>query len=119
MSGQRNSLPTLYIGQGSRGKMRKLKESPRKRQGRSLLLCACIGRCSRLSFRLAWPSPTTATGSMSRARGWSRTSPAELTRLAHRYGYFDQPHFVKAFKRYYGLAPSQVLADRLGKGDNG
>lgn len=37
------------------------------------------------------------------------TPPAHLTQLAYTYGYFDQPHFIKEFKRFYGLPPSQVF----------
>ncbi|QRG69096.1 AraC family transcriptional regulator [Brevibacillus choshinensis] len=39
--------------------------------------------------------------------------PDRLTQLAHAYGFFDQPHFVKNFKRYYGLLPSQVFGTKL------
>ncbi len=39
--------------------------------------------------------------------------PDRLTQLAHTYGFFDQPHFVKDFKRYYGLLPSQVFGTKL------
>ncbi|MDF2678862.1 MAG: hypothetical protein K0R47_52 [Brevibacillus sp.] len=35
------------------------------------------------------------------------------TQLAHTYGYFDQPHFIKDFKRYYGLVPSHVFGAKL------
>lgn len=41
------------------------------------------------------------------------TPPAHLTQLAHMYGYFDQPHFIKDFKRYYGLPPSHVFGTKL------
>ncbi|MBB6635833.1 helix-turn-helix transcriptional regulator [Cohnella thailandensis] len=39
-----------------------------------------------------------------------RASPATpLTDAAFRYGYCDQPHFIRSFKRYYGLSPHQVF----------
>lgn len=38
-----------------------------------------------------------------------RTPKDQLTQLAHRYGYFDQPHLIKDFKRYYGIPPSHVF----------
>lgn len=38
-----------------------------------------------------------------------RAAPARLTDLAANYGYYDQPHFINQFKRYYGLLPHQVL----------
>lgn len=41
--------------------------------------------------------------------------PDRLTQLAHTYGYFDQPHFIKDFKRYYGLSPSHVFGAKLPK----
>lgn len=34
---------------------------------------------------------------------------AALAHIAAQYGYYDQSHFNKHFKRYYGLAPSQVF----------
>ncbi len=33
-----------------------------------------------------------------------------LTELGYRNGYFDQAHFIKAFKRYSGMTPGQYLA---------
>lgn len=44
-------------------------------------------------------------------------APDRLTQLAHTFGYFDQPHFIKDFKRYYGLLPSQVFGAKLPKPD--
>ncbi|UVI33732.1 helix-turn-helix transcriptional regulator [Paenibacillus spongiae] len=34
---------------------------------------------------------------------------SRLTDLALKYGYYDQSHFIRHFKRYYGLAPKQVI----------
>ncbi|QYR19679.1 helix-turn-helix transcriptional regulator [Paenibacillus sp. sptzw28] len=28
--------------------------------------------------------------------------------IAVKYGYYDQPHFIKSFKRYYGILPKQL-----------
>lgn len=38
-----------------------------------------------------------------------RGSRGSLSELAFKYGYFDQPHFNRTFKRLYGLAPGQVF----------
>lgn len=38
-----------------------------------------------------------------------RGSQSRLTDLAAKYGYYDQPHFIHHFKRYYGLSPNQVF----------
>jgi AraC-like DNA-binding protein len=35
-----------------------------------------------------------------------------LTDLAMRFGYFDQSHFIKEFKQFSGLAPSQYFEER-------
>lgn len=32
-----------------------------------------------------------------------------LSDLAAKYGYFDQPHFIHMFKRFYGLTPHRIL----------
>ncbi|MCD9026405.1 helix-turn-helix transcriptional regulator [Cohnella silvisoli] len=32
-----------------------------------------------------------------------------FTDMAVKYGYYDQPHFIHNFKRFYGLAPKQVF----------
>lgn len=34
---------------------------------------------------------------------------SRFTDIAVKYGYYDQPHFINSFKRYYGLAPNQVF----------
>ncbi|MDQ6423460.1 helix-turn-helix transcriptional regulator [Paenibacillus sp. LHD-117] len=34
---------------------------------------------------------------------------SSLADLATKYGYYDQSHFIKSFKRYYGLLPTQTL----------
>lgn len=31
-----------------------------------------------------------------------------FTELAMKYGYYDQPHFIKSFKHYYGMLPSEL-----------
>ncbi|WP_409342881.1 DUF6597 domain-containing transcriptional factor [Paenibacillus sp. MBLB4367] len=31
-----------------------------------------------------------------------------LTSIAMKYGYYDQSHFIKSFKRFYGLLPTQL-----------
>lgn len=38
-----------------------------------------------------------------------RGSQSRLTDVAAKYGYYDQPHFINHFKRYYGLSPNQVF----------
>lgn len=38
-----------------------------------------------------------------------RSSSPPSAEVAVKYGYYDQSHFIRNFKRYYGLAPSQVL----------
>ncbi|WNC16376.1 helix-turn-helix transcriptional regulator [Brevibacillus brevis] len=43
-----------------------------------------------------------------------KTPHARLTDVAQTYGYFDQPHLIKDFKRYYGLQPSRVFAETRG-----
>lgn len=37
-----------------------------------------------------------------------------LTELAYRFGYFDQAHFIKDFKRYTGMTPGQYLRAHVG-----
>lgn len=37
-----------------------------------------------------------------------RTSGASLTSIAYECGYYDQAHFIKEFKTFTGLTPSQV-----------
>lgn len=47
--------------------------------------------------------------------GLERTRVAEaanLTALAHALGYYDQPHFIREFKRRAGVAPRAWLAQR-------
>jgi len=39
-----------------------------------------------------------------------REAGADLTTIAHAAGYCDQPHFIKDFKRFTGLAPSSFFA---------
>ncbi|UFU01468.1 helix-turn-helix domain-containing protein [Radiobacillus kanasensis] len=29
--------------------------------------------------------------------------------IAAKYGYYDQSHFIKSFKRYYGMSPNRVF----------
>ncbi|MEQ2527453.1 helix-turn-helix transcriptional regulator [Bacillaceae bacterium CLA-AA-H227] len=36
-------------------------------------------------------------------------SHSRFTDIAVKYGYFDQPHLIKSFKRYYGLSPTQIF----------
>lgn len=40
-------------------------------------------------------------------------SPIPWTTLAHRFGFFDQAHFNREFKRFSGLSPSRYQAERL------
>ncbi|WP_284644735.1 helix-turn-helix transcriptional regulator [Paenibacillus silviterrae] len=35
---------------------------------------------------------------------------SSLTEAAVNYGYYDQSHFIKSFKRYYGLLPKQLAS---------
>ncbi len=39
-----------------------------------------------------------------------RAAGADLTTIAHAAGYSDQPHFIKDFKRFTGLAPGAFFA---------
>jgi AraC-like DNA-binding protein len=39
-----------------------------------------------------------------------RKAGCNLTEIAHRAGYFDQPHFIKDFKGFTGLAPEAFFA---------
>jgi AraC-like DNA-binding protein len=39
---------------------------------------------------------------------------ADLTTIAHAAGYCDQPHFIKDFKRFTGLAPGSFFAHAAG-----
>ncbi|MFC4619483.1 DUF6597 domain-containing transcriptional factor [Camelliibacillus cellulosilyticus] len=41
-------------------------------------------------------------------------SQHRLTDLAVKYGYYDQSHFIRHFKRYYGLLPGQVIKSETG-----
>jgi AraC-like DNA-binding protein len=36
-----------------------------------------------------------------------------LTAVAHENGYFDQAHFIKAFKRYAGMTPSHYVTKKF------
>lgn len=40
-----------------------------------------------------------------------------LTAIAMKYGYYDQSHFIKSFKRFYGLLPTQLSNNGLNKTD--
>ena len=40
-----------------------------------------------------------------------RRAGVGLTDIAHRAGYADQPHFIKDFKRFTGLAPESFFAE--------
>ncbi|AJS59441.1 AraC family transcriptional regulator [Paenibacillus sp. IHBB 10380] len=42
------------------------------------------------------------------------TTQSSFTDIAVKYGYYDQPHFIKDFKRYYGMSPNQVFTTNLG-----
>lgn len=39
-----------------------------------------------------------------------RSTGADLTTVAHAAGYYDQPHFIKDFKRFTGQAPQAFFA---------
>jgi AraC-like DNA-binding protein len=39
----------------------------------------------------------------------SKETQSSFTDIAVKFGYYDQPHFIHHFKRYYGLAPNQVF----------
>jgi AraC-like DNA-binding protein len=43
-----------------------------------------------------------------------REAGADLTTIAHAAGYSDQPHFIKDFKRFTGLAPGSFFARAAG-----
>lgn len=38
---------------------------------------------------------------------WGRSPSRPLADLAYPFGYYDQSHFIKSFKRLYGLSPGQ------------
>lgn len=57
-----------------------------------------LGRIHRLNALLAAIDPV---------------DPIPWTGLAHRYGFFDQAHFNREFKRFSGLSPSRYQAERL------
>jgi AraC-like DNA-binding protein len=38
-----------------------------------------------------------------------KRQPISLTEVAYHFGYFDQAHFIKDFKRYTGMTPGQYL----------
>ncbi|MEJ2622257.1 MAG: helix-turn-helix transcriptional regulator [Candidatus Thiodiazotropha sp.] len=38
-----------------------------------------------------------------------KSQPINLTELAYHFGYFDQAHFIKDFRRYAGMTPGQYL----------
>ena len=39
-------------------------------------------------------------------------SPVSWTTLAHRFGFFDQAHFNREFRRFSGLSPTRYTAER-------
>ncbi|SFL24221.1 Helix-turn-helix domain-containing protein [Paenibacillus sp. 1_12] len=39
----------------------------------------------------------------------NKGSQSHFTDIAVKYGYYDQPHFIHNFKRFYGLAPNEVF----------
>jgi AraC-like DNA-binding protein len=39
----------------------------------------------------------------------ARAAEVSYPELAARYGFYDQSHFIAAFKRYYGMTPTQAL----------
>ncbi|MBN2964700.1 helix-turn-helix transcriptional regulator [Sulfurospirillum sp. T05] len=41
-------------------------------------------------------------------------SPLNLTHLAYESGYFDQAHFIKEFKRYAGMTPTEYVRQKFG-----
>lgn len=47
-------------------------------------------------------------------QGLYRGTQFRFTDIAVKYGYYDQPHFINNFKRYYGLLPNQVFKTDLG-----
>jgi AraC-like DNA-binding protein len=44
-----------------------------------------------------------------------KRQPINLTELAYRFGYFDQAHFIKNFKKYTGMTPGQYLRTNTGQ----
>lgn len=42
----------------------------------------------------------------------NKNSAASFADIAVKYGYYDQPHLIRNFKRYYGLAPNQVFKSK-------
>jgi len=42
----------------------------------------------------------------------NKNSAASFADIAVKCGYYDQPHFIRNFKRYYGLAPNQVFKSK-------
>ncbi len=49
---------------------------------------------------------------LARARELVTSSPLSLTAIAHEVGYYDLPHFDKAFRKRFGRAPSAYVGDR-------
>jgi AraC-like DNA-binding protein len=49
---------------------------------------------------------------LARARELISSSPLSLTAIAHEIGYYDLPHFDKAFRKRFGRAPSAYVEDR-------
>ncbi|MHA7962994.1 AraC family transcriptional regulator [Paenibacillus sp. CAU 1782] len=41
-------------------------------------------------------------------RKMTRSPHTPLVELAHMFGYYDQSHFIKSFKRFYGLPPGGI-----------
>jgi AraC-like DNA-binding protein len=48
------------------------------------------------------------------SRAVNKREPVNLTTVAYHFGYFDQAHFIKDFKRYTGMTPGQYLRAHVG-----
>ncbi|WP_079909047.1 helix-turn-helix transcriptional regulator [Paenibacillus sp. 32352] len=42
-------------------------------------------------------------------REWYGGNRIPFSEMALSYGYYDQPHFIRQFKRFYGMTPGEVL----------
>ncbi|HQH91504.1 MAG TPA: hypothetical protein PLZ83_14205, partial [Dermatophilaceae bacterium] len=58
-----------------------------------------------------WPATGCTTSSPRSTAGM----PVRLTELAHRYGWYDQPHFTRDFTTLVGIPPSRYRDERTSR----